>query len=273
VYIYHNNIDAVGDVRKTEMKTFKAVQESITELVDLAKKIHSSYNVSRVFITSDHGFLFNYRQLSGSTMQDIPQGDHLVAHNRFIISNQKESQKNSYTFPLSNCSKVKSELMLSVPKAVNRYKRQGSGVHFVHGGASLQELVLPVIESNRKRKEISQKVSVKVLNEQLKIVSGAIKINILQIQPVSNDFKSRIIIAGIFNSTNQIISNEVELILNSVSDSPVERKQEFILNLSSTAGNEPVLSLKVFDVQDDKDRLNPLVNEKVMNNTLIGSDF
>jgi uncharacterized protein (TIGR02687 family) len=273
VFIYHNSIDAVGDVRKTEMKTFKAVNETITELADLTKKIHSSYNVSRVLITSDHGFLFNYRQLSDSTMQDIPQGDHLVAHNRFIITNQKENQKDSYTFPLSNCSKVQSELMLSVPKSVNRYKRQGSGIHFVHGGASLQEVVLPVIESNRKRKEISQKVSAKVLNDQLKIVSGAIKINILQVQPVSNDFKSRIIIAGIYNSTNQIISNEVELILNSVSDSPVERKQEFILNLSSTAGNEPVLSLKVFDIQEDKDRLNPLINEKVINNTLIGSDF
>jgi len=273
VYIYHNSIDAVGDVRKTEMKTFKAVQESITELVDLTKKIHSSYNVSRVLITSDHGFLFNYRQLSDSTMQDIPQGDHLVSHNRFIISNQKETQNDSYSFPLSNCSKVKSELMLSVPKSVNRYRRQGSGVHFVHGGSSLQEMILPIIESNRKRKEISSKVTVQVLNDSLKIVSGAIKINLFQIQPVSNEFKSRNVIAGIFNTTNQLISNEVEISLNSVSDLPVERKQEFILNLSSSAGNEPVLSLKVFDIQEDKDRLNPLVNEKVMNNTLIGSDF
>jgi uncharacterized protein (TIGR02687 family) len=273
VYIYHNNIDAVGDVRKTEMKTFKAVEETIAELVDLTKKIHSSYNVSRILITADHGFLFNYRQLSDSTMQDSPPGDHLDSHNRFIISNQKDSMKDNFTFPLSNCSKVQSDLMLSVPKSVNRYKRQGSGVHFVHGGASLQEMVLPIIESNRKRKKISSKVTVQVLNDSLKIVSGAIKINLFQIQPVSNEFKSRNVIAGIFNTTNQLISNEVEISLNSVSDLPVERKQEFILNLSSTAGNEPVLSLKVFDIQEDKDRLNPLINEKVINNTLIGSDF
>ena len=61
VYIYHNVIDAIGDDRKTERKTFHAVTDAISELNSLVKKVHSSFNVSKVFITSDHGFLYNYR--------------------------------------------------------------------------------------------------------------------------------------------------------------------------------------------------------------------
>ena len=70
---------------------------------------------------------------------------------------------------------MESDLKVVVPKTINRYKRQGSGIHFVHGGSSLQELVVPVVESNRKRENVSERVPFKLLNKEFKIVSGAIK--------------------------------------------------------------------------------------------------
>jgi hypothetical protein len=173
---------------------------------------------------------------------------------------------------LEDCVNVKSDLKVVIPKGVNRFKRQGAGSHFVHGGASLQEMIVPVIESTRKRKDIAKKVPFTLLNQEFKIVSGAIKIKVHQEESVSAKMKPRQIIAGIYNNAGKLISNEATHLLDSTSDIPTERTKEFILNLSSGAGQEQVLTLKVFDL-DDKDKLNPLELEKVINNTLIGSDF
>ena len=272
IYIYHDAIDAIGDKRKTELDTFEAVKKAIDELSSLVKKVHSSYNISRVLITSDHGFLFNYRALPESTFQTIPVGEHVEIHNRCLITDDTKNCSDSYVLNLSDCSNVKSDLKVVIPKGVNRFKRQGAGSHFVHGGASLQEMIVPVIESTRKRKDIAEKVPFTLLNQEFKIVSGAIKIKVHQEESVSGTMKPRQIIAGIYNNAGRLISNEATHVLDSTSDIPTERTREFILNLSSGAAQEQVLTLKIFDL-DDKDKLNPLEIEKVINNTLIGSDF
>jgi hypothetical protein len=272
VYIYHNVIDAIGDDRKSEMKTFDAVDTAISDLKNLVKKVHSSFNVSRVIITSDHGFLFNYRKLSESTFQQKPSGKHIEEHNRYLITKDTKAVTNSYLMNLSDTANVVSDLKIAVPKTINRYKRQGSGMHFVHGGSSLQELVIPVIESNRKREDVSERVPFIILNEEFKIVSGAIKIRILQKQPVGEKSKAREVVAGIYTTVNELVSNEVTHIMDSPSQLATERTKEFILNLSSQAGQNEILVLKIFDL-DDNDRLNPLVSDKVFNKTLIESDF
>lgn len=272
VFIYHNVIDAIGDDRKSEMKTFDAVDTAISDLKNLVKKIHSSFNVSRVLITSDHGFLFNYRELPEATFQKKPTGKHIEEHNRYTITKSDKGIKDSYVMNLSDTANVESDLKVVVPKAINRFKRQGSGMHFVHGGGSLQELIVPVIESNRKRVDISKRVPFKLLNKEYKIVSGAIKVRIFQELPVGIESKAREVVAALYTTTNEIISNEVKHTMDSASELPTERTKEFILNVNSQAGQDEIMVLKMFDM-DDNDRLNPLVSEKVFNKTLIESDF
>jgi hypothetical protein len=272
IYIYHDVIDSIGDVRKTELETFTAVQKTIEDLSSLVKKVHSSYNISRVLITADHGFLFNYRPLSDATLQDMPKGKHTEEHSRYLLTHDTKQCNDGYILNLQDCSNVTSELKLVIPKGVNRFRRKGAGYHFVHGGASLQEMIVPVIESTRKRKDISKKVDFSLLNQEFKIVSGAIKLKIHQNDPIGSSIKPLQIVAGIYNSTGTIISNEACHHLDSVSEIPSERTREFILNLSSGAGQESILTLKIFD-KDDVDRLNPLATEKMINNTLIGTDF
>ena len=77
------------------------------------------------------------------------------------MTNDTKSVSNSIQFNLSDSSNIESDLKVVIPKAINRYKRQGSGAHFVHGGASLQEMIIPLIESTRKRKDIGEKVPLK----------------------------------------------------------------------------------------------------------------
>jgi hypothetical protein len=145
-------------------------------------------------------------------------------------------------------------------------------VHFVHGGASLQEMVIPLIESNRKREEVVSKVSLRLLNEELKVLSGSLRINILQTESVTEKKKALDIVAGLYSSTNELISNELKLRLGSTEKQAPKRMQSAILTLNTKGGRSDLITLKIFNA-DDKDRLNPLISENVINKTLIDSDF
>ncbi|MCH7965544.1 MAG: BREX-1 system phosphatase PglZ type A [Bacteroidetes bacterium] len=273
VYIYHNVIDAVGDDRKTESRTFEEVERAIKELAPMIKKIHSSFNVSKIFITADHGFLYNSNELPEAMYETLPDNKNaIVNHNRFSIL-KKEIKTDSYIFNLSKAANTITDYKITIPKAINRYKRQGHGVHYVHGGASLQEMIVPLIESSRKREEITEKVTFKLVSKDLKVVSGAIKIKLIQGKPVSSLYKPINITCALYTASDEIVSNEIYLILDSTSDLPTERVKEIILNLNIKAGSESFFYLKIFDKQKDPNKLNPIVNEKVINQTLIQSDF
>ena len=273
VYIYHNVIDAVGDDRKTEHRTFEEVERAIKELVPMIKKIHSSFNVSKIFITADHGFLYNMNDLPESMYETLPDNKNaLWNHNRFSVL-KKEIKTDSYIFDLAKASNIKTDFKITIPKAVNRYKRQGHGVHYVHGGASLQEMIVPLIESSRKREEVTEKVTFKLLGKDFKVVSGAIKVKLIQDKPVSSEYKPIIITCALYKDTDELVSNEIDLTLDSASDLPTERVKEIILNLNVKYGSESFYNLKIFDKQKDPNKLNPIVNEKVINQTLIQPDF
>ncbi|MDQ2068212.1 BREX-1 system phosphatase PglZ type A [Xinfangfangia sp. CPCC 101601] len=70
VYIYHNQIDAIGDKVPTEDRVFEAAESTLEELVTLVKKLTSA-NASTILITADHGFIYQHRTL-GSGPIDYP---------------------------------------------------------------------------------------------------------------------------------------------------------------------------------------------------------
>jgi hypothetical protein len=69
---------------------------------------------------------------------------------------------------------------------------------------------------------------------------------------------------------NELMSNEAILELNSIFESPSERIHKLELVVNSNASNESFLKLKVFDIEE---KLNPLIEIRVSNQTLIQPDF
>ncbi len=144
------------------------------------------------------------------------------------------------------------------------------GHQFVHGGGSLQELIVPVINSYRKTQSIAKKVKPIVTNEaQLRIVSNILRVNLIQEKKVSRNEKEVEVSIGLYKDS-QLVSNEVVLELNSISESPSERMHKLELLLNNTTSREAFFKLKVFDLED---RLNPLIEIRVTNQTLIQPDF
>jgi len=58
IYVFHNKIDAIGDVAKTERGTFDAVRDSIRELENIVSFAINSLQAKYVFVTADHGFIY-----------------------------------------------------------------------------------------------------------------------------------------------------------------------------------------------------------------------
>lgn len=270
VYIYHDIIDSTGDKRASERRTFDVVPEAIDEIKRLVKSLHATFNVSKVIITADHGFLYNDREIEDKDLESILDPNPMTTHNRYFITSSQSQQALGYSIPLSKTTAFKDDVFVTIPLSVNRYRKQGVGHQFVHGGGSLQEIVVPVIESSRKREEVVTKVKPSLINKgELKVVSNVLRINLLQETKVSRMEKELSISSGLYNN-NILVSNEIISTLNSTSDSPSERAIRIELTLASDTPKNAFLKLKVFDVDD---RLNPLIEERVQNNTLIQSDF
>jgi uncharacterized protein (TIGR02687 family) len=270
VYVYHDVIDATGDKKASERRTFDAVEDSVEELKKFVKLLHASYNVAKVYITADHGFLYNDEEIKEKDKENIAESTAINTHNRYYLSKAQSNPELGYSIPFSATSIFKDDLFVTIPFSVNRYKKQGVGHQFVHGGGSLQELVVPLIESSRKREKVTKKVTPIIINKgALRIVSNILKLNILQEDEVSRLVKERTIIIGLYNESG-LVSNDEKLLLNFTSESPSERMARIELTLAADAVSETFLKLKIFDVDD---MLNPLIEERIQNNTLIQTDF
>ena len=267
VYIYHNVIDNEGH-RGTERNTFKAVQTAIEELTRLVKLILGGFGVSKVIITADHGFLYNDMEISENDKNEIHDTEIIKSDARHYITTHHLPVASGYKIPLFRTSRFQEPYHVVIPDAVNRFRKQGSRYMFTHGGGSLQELIVPVIESTRQEERIRQKVKPALLDKNLSIVSNSLRFNIIQETAVSSTEKERKLLIGIYDN-DKLVSNQFRLTLDATGRLPSERVSQVNLVLTAkTTGS--VLKLRVLD-EDEK--LNPLIEENVKNNTLIERDF
>jgi uncharacterized protein (TIGR02687 family) len=270
VYVYHDVIDATGDKRPSERRTFDVVEDAINELKRFVKTLHATMNVSKVLITADHGFLYNDREIEEKDKENMPGTDALQTHNRYVLTDSKQEIELGYSFPLKSTTCFTEDLWVNIPYSVNRYKKQGVGHQFVHGGGALQEVVVPLIVSSRQREDVKQKVTPLILNrERLKIVSNILKVNLIQEEEVGRRVKERTVVMGLYKDA-KLVSNEETIVFNFTAESPSERMVRKDLILLPEASTESFLKLKVFDTDD---LLNPLIEERVQNSTLIQQDF
>lgn len=234
IYIYHDSIDAIGDKGKTENRTFEACNTAIQELSILAKNL-SSLGIVNIYITSDHGFLYERKIIEEYNKIEIKDEKQSIGK-RYVLSKKEIKDK--------SCISIKTyDLYGTFPKKNQRIKANGNGLQFVHGGLSPQEMVIPLIHyisgSNSKR---ASKVGVRIKDSITKITSNLTKFTIYQLNAVSqkNKFIERDIIIALYDK-NKKISDEYKITLNAKEDN---YEYSFSLTLS---GNYKKVTLKVMD--------------------------
>jgi hypothetical protein len=267
-------MDSIGDKKRTEHETFNASTKTIEDIKDLIMKIYG-WNVYHVLVTSDHGFLYNNTTLTESSREQLPKPKgYSRDHSRFIVADDFEGKLDGYGLEMKNTTNIDTDLKIAIPRAINRYRKQGNiGVQFVHGGASLQELLVPVVKFYKDtKKEKSDLVTFNRIDQNDRIASGSIKITLLQDQPVDNELKSAEVLFALYSEKGDLYSKEVEVHFNSTSGNPKERIFEIILSLNTLGSNASFCYLKAYH-KADKSRLNPLgTNDLIKVNTLMEKD-
>ena len=146
IYIYHDKIDAIGDKAVSESNTFEAVRQTLDELYALVSFIINSLNGTRVIITADHGFIYQEKTpetIDKCTLKINPENA-IKTHKRFILGKNLGQQHNAISGNTKIASNTDNEMEFLLPKGTNRYNFVG-GARFFHGGAMLQEIVIPVV--------------------------------------------------------------------------------------------------------------------------------
>ncbi len=236
LYVYHNRIDATGDKQGTERQVFEAVEDTLRDLVDLVKKLAGA-NATNIFITADHGFLFQDEALADPFfLSTKPQGDDLkYVNKRFVLGNGLKVDPAFATFKAAQLG-LDSALEVQIPKSIHRLRMAGSGSRFVHGGATLQEIVVPVLAVNKKRRSDVRPVNVKILPESDKITTGQVVVRLFQSEPVSDKVQPRSFRAGLY-AGETLLSNLVNLTFDEISTDTRDRYQSPRMLLSQDAND------------------------------------
>lgn len=238
VYIWHNTIDATGDTASTEDKTFEACRTAVTELKDLVTKVINRLHGTRIFVTADHGFLFQQQALSvqdKTTLQIKPENT-IKNHKRFIIGHQLPADDFCWKGKVADTAGVSDNSEFLIPKGIQRFHFSG-GARFVHGGTMLQEVCVPVLQIKALQKTAAEKqpqrrpVDIVAYHPMIKLVNNIDKVSLLQTHPVGELYEPRILNIYIVDNANNVVSGKERISFDSDNNTMEKRVREVTLKL------------------------------------------
>jgi uncharacterized protein (TIGR02687 family) len=231
VYIYHNTIDKAGDDKISESKVFEATEQAFKDIQDILKTIYNM-NRNNAVITADHGYLYQHSDLLESDFVDADLPEGIVKRNRrFVFGEALPACNGMHKFTMEDLGFSGNGDCL-IPKGILRFRQQGAGSRYVHGGASIQELVIPLIRFNRKREKTVEQVEIAVLGVKPKITSNLIPVNFYQQAPVGDGVLPRTIIAGIYSADGKLLSDKLTYTFQFSSSEAGNREKKHTFHLS-----------------------------------------
>ena len=237
VYIYHDLIDMVGDKRGSETKTFEATAQAIKELSELVGFIVNNLNGSTIFVTADHGFMYQESALDEADRHTVEEGmpGVLKSKKRYILGRGMWPMQNAWagnTATTAGTDAGAGSVDFLVPKGAGRFHFVG-GARFVHGSAMPQEIVLPVIvvKESESEKAKTKVVEVSLLGSSNKVVTNKQRFEFIQNEAVSERVLPVTLLFTIRDG-DKPVSDEQAVTFDSASPMLDERKRSLMLTLA-----------------------------------------
>jgi len=279
IYVYHNQIDMVGDKRESEDQTFEAVDAALEDLVELIKLLRSA-NFAKILVTADHGFLYQHKKLSEAdlTGPEIAGKEIILKKRRFAIGRDLEDPGAELKLFSADQLGLSGNFDVLLAKSVNRLRLSGAGMQFVHGGSSLQEIVIPVLAVNKVRgQEFGiRKVEVDRLSSATTtITTGQLTVKFLQTEKISPKAAPRTLRVGIFADDGSMISETKTLYFGFDSEQQRDRELQVTLLLSKDwqKYNRQNVQLRLEEPITDTDRYELYKNWQYYLNKTQFADF
>jgi uncharacterized protein (TIGR02687 family) len=246
IYIFHNLIDDVGDTPKTEEKTVDAVEQAFLELDQIIRKV-ANINGSNMLLTADHGFLFQQNEVDMGDMASLPAAEEWTfPAQRFAIGKSISANPAVKVFG-ARALGLSGDWAAAFPLSLGRFPRPGSGKRYVHGGISLQEVVVPVVKIHKARADDTGKVEVELLRVPPKITTGQLSIALFQDRPALDKVLPRTLRAGVYAQDGTPISEIKTVSFDSKDPEARNREMALLLVLSHAADefNGQVVELRL----------------------------
>ena len=231
IYIFHNAIDAFAEDVKKEVKVFDAVNSAIDEIKKAIKYICNSLNGTRILVTADHGFLYKRSKIEESEKLKIQESSLFEVSRRYLLSAKKADQEGVISINMDYLLQNQEKYFAIIPNGILRFKAQGGGINYVHGGASLQEIVIPVIDfrhiekSAAKEKDINRPARIELMNTHRNITNNSFSIRFFQVDKISDKIYPIKLKVAFWDleGTGEKVSNEQVCIIDKNSDIADER--------------------------------------------------
>jgi len=240
VYIYHDKIDDTG--HNDEAEVFSSCDDTISELKNMVRIIVNEFSGTRIFITSDHGFIYTYKPLTEDAKVDktTSSSDDVEVDRRYIIT--KKGAKPEYMLPVKFLDGTQYDAFS--PIGNTRIKKKGGGLNFVHGGISLQEMVVPIIDyhymrtdsagyQKNKKKYDTKPVSLNLLSSSRKISNMIFSLNFYQKEAVGANREAASYLLYFVDSEGTQVSDTQRVIADKTSDNNQDRTFRVSFNLKS----------------------------------------
>ncbi|PWG66476.1 BREX-1 system phosphatase PglZ type A [Bifidobacterium callitrichidarum] len=257
LYVYHNVIDATGDKAASASDVFGACDRALDDLDSIVKRLANA-NVTNMIVTADHGFLYQDHDVTDAEwLSENPSGDVIwQKKRRFVIGSNLANKPAFVTFSASQVGlgdPNSEHVTIQIPNGIHRLRLQGDGARYVHGGAALPEIVVPVIHINKGRSASgdARRVEFRILQNTDRITTGQITVDFLQTEPVGGKISERTVLAGLWgvepDGQATLISNEVPLAFSSTSKDSAERHvpATFLLTTDADRFNNTVIELQL----------------------------
>lgn len=220
VYIYHNQVDARGDKPASENEVFTACSEAIQEIHKLIKKLTSYISAAKFFVTADHGFLYKRDKLHEFDKVSYDRKVCAYSNKRFLLTTQQVTEPGMK----SRMMTYMDQLYVTTPIGADIFKVVGGGQNYVHGGSSLQEMLIPVIELTTNTKSVAYDyVDVILTSVNRKVTNLITYFDFIQTEKVTDTMKARSLVAYFTTEDGEKISFDVPIIANSQEDAPEKR--------------------------------------------------
>ena len=235
VYIYHNTIDAVGDHASTEREVFEATDNAFKEVISLVNRLVDRVSAANIYITADHGYLYKRspmeesNKISGIKLEDGED------NRRFLLTSNNEEVEGTLSFSMDYLLGENSGKYVITPKGATRFKVQGAGANYVHGGAMPQEIIVPVIKFKNDRSKSSandtRTVTISLTSITRKITNIITYLEFFQDEMIQDKVISKQVRCYFEDENGNKISNENIIIGDSRYENPKERtyREKFVL--------------------------------------------
>lgn len=225
VYIYHDTIDQAGE---TGMTVMSACDAAVSELLQLMRILTSEQSASRVLITADHGFLYTRLPLDEYEKAGKEQlsGDVIAYKRRYALVKNSENNVGVLSMPLTNLQR--NDLTAVFPRGGMRFRMQGTYNPYMHGGVSMQELMIPLIQYHGKRAgqkgyQAIKKTDILLLGENRLISNNLFSLSFHQTEACGGKVQPRVVSARFEDTQGRVISDEHRWTANSMAQEKNER--------------------------------------------------